>query len=80
MSFEKKSTTQLDPFKTPFITPKSLLAMIALSAVQSSAQTFIHNAILFIDTLNYERYCMLYYFLTQSSTLANLDAISVDNF
>ena len=28
----------------------SLLAMIALSAVQSSAQTFIHNVILFNDT------------------------------
>ena len=27
----------------------TLLAMIALSAVQSSARTFIHNAILFID-------------------------------
>ena len=30
----------------------SLLAMIALLAVQSSAQTFIHNGILFIDTSN----------------------------
>ena len=30
----------------------SLLAMIARSAVQSSAQTFIHNAILFFDTSN----------------------------
>ena len=30
----------------------TLLAMVALSAVQSSAQTFIHNAILFIDTFN----------------------------
>ena len=30
----------------------TLLAMIALSAVQSSAQTFIHNGILFIDTSN----------------------------
>ena len=29
-----------------------LLAIIALSAVQSSAQTFIHDAILFIDTSN----------------------------
>ena len=28
----------------------SLLAMIALAAVQSSAQTFIYNAILLIDT------------------------------
>ena len=28
----------------------SLLATIALSAVQSSSQTFIHNVILFIDT------------------------------
>ena len=28
----------------------ALLAMIALSVVQSSAQTFIYNAILFIDT------------------------------
>ena len=27
-----------------------LLAMIAISAVQSSVQTFIHNAILSIDT------------------------------
>ena len=26
--------------------------MIALSAAQSSAQTFIHNAIMFIDTSN----------------------------
>ena len=30
----------------------SLLAMIALSSVQSFVQTFIHNAILFIDTSN----------------------------
>ena len=30
----------------------SLLAMFTLSAVQSSAQTFFHNAILFIDTSN----------------------------
>ena len=30
----------------------SLLAMITLSTVQSSAQTFIHNAIMFIDTPN----------------------------
>ena len=30
----------------------SLLAMIAISAVKSSAQTFIYNAILFIDTSN----------------------------
>ena len=28
----------------------ALLAMFALSVVQSSAQTFIYNAILFIDT------------------------------
>ena len=28
----------------------ALLAMIALSAVQSSTHTFIHNTILFIDT------------------------------
>ena len=28
----------------------SLLAMFTLSAVQSSAQTFFHNAILLIDT------------------------------
>ena len=31
---------------------ESLLPMIVYSAVQSSAQTFIHNAILFIDTSN----------------------------
>ena len=30
----------------------TLLAIIALSAVQSSTQTFIHNAILFINTTN----------------------------
>ena len=40
-----------------------LLAIIVLSAVQSSAQTFIHNAILFIDTSNnawYNRaYCLI---------------------
>ena len=29
-----------------------LLAMIALSSVQSSAQTFFHNAIFFIDSSN----------------------------
>ena len=29
-----------------------LLAMIAISVVQSSGQTFIHNAILFIDISN----------------------------
>ena len=29
-----------------------ILAMIALSAAQSSAQTFIHNATMFIDTSN----------------------------
>ena len=31
---------------------KPLLAMIVLSAVQSSSQTFIHIPILFIDTSN----------------------------
>ena len=30
----------------------TLLAMMALSAVQYSVQTFIHNAVLFIDTSN----------------------------
>ena len=30
----------------------SMLTTITLSAVQSSAQTFIHNVILFIDTSN----------------------------
>ena len=30
----------------------ALLAMIAFMVVQSSAQTFNHNAILFIDTSN----------------------------
>ena len=30
----------------------ALLAMIALSVVQSDAQTFIRNAIFFINTLN----------------------------
>ena len=28
------------------------LAIVDISAVQSSAQTFIHNAVLFIDTSN----------------------------
>ena len=35
-----------------FLLENLLLAMIALSTVQSSAQTFIHNAVLFIDTSN----------------------------
>ena len=35
---------------------RSWLAIIALLAIQSSAQTFIHNAILFIDTSNNARY------------------------
>ena len=30
--------------------PNPLRAVIALSAVKSSAQAFIHNAVLFIDT------------------------------
>ena len=30
----------------------SLLAIVDISAVQSSAQTFIHNTILFIDIFN----------------------------
>ena len=30
----------------------SLLAIVDISSVQSSAETFIHNAILFIDTSN----------------------------
>ena len=34
------------------VTVTALLAMIALLAVQSSAQIFIHNAIFFIDTSN----------------------------
>ena len=34
----------------------ALLAMIALSAVQSSVRTFFHNTILFIDTYNNEQY------------------------
>ena len=34
----------------------SLLAMVAFSAVYSSAQTIIHNAILFIDTSNNASY------------------------
>ena len=38
-------------YNCPYVTD-SLLAMIALSAVQSSVQTFIHNVILFIDTSN----------------------------
>ena len=46
-----------------------LPAMIALSAVQSSAETFIHNAILFIDTVNNAWY----------NNLDNHDAIFVDN-
>ena len=45
-----------------------LLAMITLSAVQSSAQTFIHYVILFIDTLNNVWY-----------NQANLDATFVPN-
>ena len=34
--------------------------MIAISAVQSSAQTFIHNAFLFIDTSNNAWYNQAY--------------------
>ena len=34
----------------PVFPREVLLAMIALSVVQSSAQTHIHNAVLFIDT------------------------------
>ena len=49
----------------------SLLAMIDPSAVQSPAQTFIHNAILFIETFNTAWY--------NTSSLANWDAIFVDN-
>ena len=36
--------------------PKTLLAFITLSAAQSSAQTRIHSAILFIDTSNNHSY------------------------
>ena len=35
-----------------FVLMSMHLAMIALSAVQSSAQAFIYNVILFIDTSN----------------------------
>ena len=47
--------------------PITLLAMIGISAVQSSAHAFIHNAFLFIDTS------------IQSSSLANWDTIFADN-
>ena len=46
----------------------TLLAIIALSDARSSAQTFIHNAILFIVQ------CLI-----QSSSLVNRDVIFVDN-
>ena len=50
------STNWKQDLRIVSLVPKFLLfalpAMIALLAVQSSAQTFIHNAILFIDTFN----------------------------
>ena len=47
-----------------------LLAMIALSAVRSSAKTFIHNAIVVIDTADN---------VDTISSLASQDAIFVDS-
>ena len=35
-----------------YLRKPQVLAMIALLTVQSSAQTFIHNGIVFIDTSN----------------------------
>ena len=46
--------------------------MITRSAVQSSAQTFIHNAILFIDTSNKAWYNQVHCIFVQ-------DALFVDN-
>ena len=43
-------------FSCMYIYMRGSLAMIAFSAVQSFAQTFIHNAILFIDTSNNDLY------------------------
>ena len=50
----------------------STLLVINISTVQSSAQTFIHNAIFFIDTSNNAWY--------NQAHLADQDAIFVNNY
>ena len=54
----------------------TLLAMIALSAVQSSVQTFIHNAILFIDVSNNAWYNKVHWLIKTPylSVIANNDS------
>ena len=47
----------------------SLLVMIALLTVQSCAQTFIHNAIMFIDTSDNASYNQVHW-LTRTSYLS----------
>ena len=55
------------------------LTMIAFSAAQSSAQSFIHNAILFIDTSDYARYDQPHWLIRMPylSTIASNDAQSL---
>ena len=56
--------------------------MIALSAVQSFAQTFIHNAIFFIDTSNDAWYVQGYWLIWTSylSVIASNGQDELDNF
>ena len=51
--------------------PLSLLAFIALSAAQSSAQTRIHNAILVIDTSNNASYNQVHWLVHLSIKASN---------
>ena len=50
---------------------RPLLAMIALLAVQSSAQTFIHNTVLFIDTSDHAWYNQIHWLIRTPYLLSN---------
>ena len=52
MSWRKPINKNKISFLSPTLSGKALLAMIVLLAVQLCAQTFIHNALMFIDTSN----------------------------